>query len=706
MKRNLAPTFGSYKEHMLNKEVPGEFPKLRSANRQVRVCSMRPILVSFTRAQFTWQLNRDIASYKGDDPLKLHYDFLLSLEKDYGKDHGDKDVFAANLEETLNSYWDVPKYKNDPRLISLLITFMNPGKAGEWTDFQVPVAYFEPPDPRCVRMYPRDRPSNQTRKRSFRSKYERNVMNDCSEEPKTAIKQQLVFEDPQSECRLSDRMKDVAVSENVSFQPFGGIKPLFPVEQAENIEKFTIKILKFAQNEKNATFSECKKYPHILQGPIPLSGSKTSGSGTCSVTEQFETEQSVAPLVEPEATARPSGSGRIILSFDWLSDPTVTDVKKFRNPNFSPPCRTIVASWTVNEEIEITYAVQARPALWNVASREYKQAPLKALMWAEVDTRRLGSQLYIYVQYYKGIDRPVRLGCQYLLLADWRLHEGHHEERRMEAPKKAYQVNGSIVIVLKSRIGTEPQKKLFLIHIYSESLPEQVSVCPCVRLSQSKSSSQSDSRSSYLPDTLHPRSLGHRPDCFTSSSKGKWKYCNRPETVSEILQRLMDQFRLDPIEKTLPKQWFCFNSVCFMGKPNMVSHLQYRIDSECAITAYAAKMLRSAERMIRWECRIGTGISISQIVPMSDGTYVGLVGPDAPPDGLKLPPRRLFVSGFMSRGDCGPTKERLFSRLRPAKSKTKPKKKIKHQKARKHSSAARIRDRRLLNFRRRYINWR
>ncbi|CAB0013881.1 unnamed protein product [Nesidiocoris tenuis] len=36
-------------------------------------------------------------------------------------------------------------------------------------------------------------------------------------------------------------------------------------------------------------------------------------------------------------------------------------------------------------------------------------------------------------------------------------------------------VNGSIGIVLKSRIGTELQKKLILIHIYSESLPEQVS---------------------------------------------------------------------------------------------------------------------------------------------------------------------------------------------------------------------------------------
>ncbi|CAA9995013.1 unnamed protein product, partial [Nesidiocoris tenuis] len=37
-----------------------------------------------------------------------------------------------------------------------------------------------------------------------------------------------------------------------------------------------------------------------------------------------------------------------------------------------------------------------------------------------------------------------------------------------------YRVNGSIGIVLKSRIGTELQKKLFHIHIYSESLPEQV----------------------------------------------------------------------------------------------------------------------------------------------------------------------------------------------------------------------------------------
>ncbi|CAB0003050.1 unnamed protein product [Nesidiocoris tenuis] len=41
-------------------------------------------------------------------------------------------------------------------------------------------------------------------------------------------------------------------------------------------------------------------------------------------------------------------------------------------------------------------------------------------------------------------------------------------------------VNVSIVIVLKLRIGTELQKKRLLNHIYSESLPEQVSVSSSV----------------------------------------------------------------------------------------------------------------------------------------------------------------------------------------------------------------------------------
>ncbi|CAB0020611.1 unnamed protein product, partial [Nesidiocoris tenuis] len=42
-----------------------------------------------------------------------------------------------------------------------------------------------------------------------------------------------------------------------------------------------------------------------------------------------------------------------------------------------------------------------------------------------------------------------------------------------------YRANGSIVIVIKSRM---PQKTLLLLHIHSESLPELVSVCPPARL--------------------------------------------------------------------------------------------------------------------------------------------------------------------------------------------------------------------------------
>ncbi|CAB0020282.1 unnamed protein product [Nesidiocoris tenuis] len=58
--------------------------------------------------------------------------------------------------------------------------------------------------------------------------------------------------------------------------------------------------------------------------------------------------------------------------------------------------------------------------------------------------------------------------------------EAYSKQIVFQREKSSLIVNGSIVIVLKSRIGTELQKKLYLIHIYSESLPEQVSVCPCV----------------------------------------------------------------------------------------------------------------------------------------------------------------------------------------------------------------------------------
>ncbi|CAB0011051.1 unnamed protein product, partial [Nesidiocoris tenuis] len=73
---------------------------------------------------------------------------------------------------------------------------------------------------------------------------------------------------------------------------------------------------------------------------------------------------------------------------------------------------------------------------------------------------------------------------RFALTVDYGLSEGLVVSRR---PPSTYRrlrsnrVNGSIEIVLKSKIGTELQEKLLLIHNYSESLPEQVSVCPSVR---------------------------------------------------------------------------------------------------------------------------------------------------------------------------------------------------------------------------------
>ncbi|CAA9993399.1 unnamed protein product [Nesidiocoris tenuis] len=66
---------------------------------------------------------------------------------------------------------------------------------------------------------------------------------------------------------------------------------------------------------------------------------------------------------------------------------------------------------------------------------------------------------------------------------------GDVSEINTNPPSPSKRVNGSIGIVLKSRTGTELQKKRFLRHIYSESLPKQVSPCPSV-LDTAKSRAQ------------------------------------------------------------------------------------------------------------------------------------------------------------------------------------------------------------------------
>ncbi|CAA9996543.1 unnamed protein product, partial [Nesidiocoris tenuis] len=62
----------------------------------------------------------------------------------------------------------------------------------------------------------------------------------------------------------------------------------------------------------------------------------------------------------------------------------------------------------------------------------------------------------------RGQATPVGVDLVPRQLRDWKVLASRKE------------VNGSIGIFLKSRIGTEPQKKPFLLYIYSESLPEQV----------------------------------------------------------------------------------------------------------------------------------------------------------------------------------------------------------------------------------------
>ncbi|CAB0011131.1 unnamed protein product, partial [Nesidiocoris tenuis] len=58
----------------------------------------------------------------------------------------------------------------------------------------------------------------------------------------------------------------------------------------------------------------------------------------------------------------------------------------------------------------------------------------------------------------------------------------YHQPPTMRFYFHTYNARGSVGIVLKSRIGTEPQKKLSLINIYSESLPEQATMCPSVSI--------------------------------------------------------------------------------------------------------------------------------------------------------------------------------------------------------------------------------
>ncbi|CAB0003442.1 unnamed protein product [Nesidiocoris tenuis] len=104
-------------------------------------------------------------------------------------------------------------------------------------------------------------------------------------------------------------------------------------------------------------------------------------------------------------------------------------------------------------------------------------------------------------QHHSGGKNGFRFSCMFLIrlenpyiLANTASTRPTVEKMSSEkASKSRGGVNGTIGIVLKSRIGTELQKKLFLIHIYSGSRPEQVLVTWVHYLSGYHRKSSSDS---------------------------------------------------------------------------------------------------------------------------------------------------------------------------------------------------------------------
>lgn len=65
-----------------------------------------------------------IRTYKGDDPLAPHFDYIKWLEQIYLK-HGPESNILLLLEETVQKFKDNPKYKQDSRFVQILINFVN-----------------------------------------------------------------------------------------------------------------------------------------------------------------------------------------------------------------------------------------------------------------------------------------------------------------------------------------------------------------------------------------------------------------------------------------------------------------------------------------------------------------------------------------------------------------------------------------------------
>ncbi|CAB0011323.1 unnamed protein product [Nesidiocoris tenuis] len=237
----------------------------------------------------------------------------------------------------------------------------------------------------------------------------------------------------------------------------------------KNIKKFTIKILKLAQNEKTPHFRNLKNIHIFCKDYI-----QSSGYGHSEMRNPLKPFPRTAFQPYYIGLIRPLISTDPIASKGHFLDPGSSKSKLDRGCGYSGKWPISLAESNSEGERRVdpsTDRIKCRGRFDNETfskSRENTTIPNCVLKKGEEET-------FVNKQNFQR--KREKLG---------ETSDLNRISNRAHAARVTSVVNGSIVIVLKSRIGTELQKKLFLIHIYSESLPEQVSVCPCVRVASQR----------------------------------------------------------------------------------------------------------------------------------------------------------------------------------------------------------------------------
>lgn len=82
------------------------------------------ILIPILTYTFFRQYERAIRTYDGDDPLFPRLEYIKWLEQIYIL-VGPKSNLLLLVEETVQTFKNDPKYKQDPRFIQILINYVN-----------------------------------------------------------------------------------------------------------------------------------------------------------------------------------------------------------------------------------------------------------------------------------------------------------------------------------------------------------------------------------------------------------------------------------------------------------------------------------------------------------------------------------------------------------------------------------------------------